>query len=160
MRIKLFDRPLPTSCVAVIAAGAKVFAAQWCKEWLMSPRHTRISTFDDATPSKALERMYVGLSRPQCSVLTQLRTGHIGLNAYLHRFKLAPSPLCPHCNVPKSVAHLLLTCPAHRIACLHLILCVKTACLSLHTLLSSKDDATPVLAFVRRATGRLPRYDL
>jgi hypothetical protein len=36
---------------------------------------------------------------------------------------------------------------------------VKTARLSLRTLLSSKNDAAPVLAFVR-ATGRLPRYDL
>jgi hypothetical protein len=75
----------------------------------MSPRHARIFTFDDATPSKALETMYVGLSRPQCSVLAQLRTGHIGFNAYLHRFKLVPSPLCSHCNAPESVPHLLLT---------------------------------------------------
>ncbi|KAJ7828638.1 hypothetical protein B0H13DRAFT_2437275 [Mycena leptocephala] len=91
-RIKLFESALPVSRAAVIAAGAKEFAAQWREEWSKSPRHTRISTFDDATPSKALEKMYEGLSRPQCSVLTQLRTGHIGLNAYLHRFKLAPSP--------------------------------------------------------------------
>jgi hypothetical protein len=125
----------------------------------MLPRHTRISTFDDATPSKALERMYVGLSRPQCSVLTQLCMGHIGLNTYLHRFKLTLSPLCPHCNVPESAPHLLPTCPAHRVARLHLILRVKTTCLSLRTLLSSKNDAAPVLSFVQ-ATGCLPRYNL
>jgi hypothetical protein len=91
-RIKLFESPLPTSRAAVIAAGAKAFAVQWHEDWSRSPRHARISTFNDANPSKALEKMYEGLSRPQCSVLTQLRTGHIGLNAYLHRFKLAPSP--------------------------------------------------------------------
>ncbi|KAF7372611.1 hypothetical protein MVEN_00124100 [Mycena venus] len=158
-RIKLFESPLPTSRAAVIAAGAKAFAAQWREKWLMSPRHARISTFDDATPSKALEKMYAGLSRPQCSVLTQLRTGHIGLNAYLHRFKLALSPLSPHCGVPESVPHFLLICPAHRIARLHLMIRVKTAHLSPCTLLSSKNDAAPVLAFVR-TTGRLPRYEL
>ncbi|KAJ7876359.1 hypothetical protein B0H14DRAFT_3436677 [Mycena olivaceomarginata] len=49
--------------------------------------------------------------------------------------------LCLHCDVPD----------------LHLIICVKTARLSLRTPLSSKKDAAPVLAFVR-ATGRLPRY--
>jgi hypothetical protein len=103
--------------------------------------------------------MYAGLSRPQCSVLTQLRTGHIGLNAYLHRFKLAPSPLCPHCGVPESVPHFLLICPAYRVPLLHLMLRVKTARLSLRKLLSSKNDAAPALAFVH-ATGRLPRYDL
>jgi ribonuclease HI len=158
-RVKLFESPLPTSRAAVIAAGAKAFAVQWREEWSTSPRYARISTFDNATPSKALEKMYEGLSRPQCSVLTQLRTGHIGLNAYLHRFKLAPSPLCPHCGTPESVPHLLLICPAHRVARLHLMIRVKTARLSLRTLLASKNDAAPVLAFVR-ATGRLPRYDL
>ncbi|KAJ6481112.1 hypothetical protein C8R45DRAFT_801069, partial [Mycena sanguinolenta] len=52
--------------------------------------------------------------------LTQLRTGHIGLNAYLHRFKLAPSPLCQHCTVPESVPHFLLICPAYHPARLRL----------------------------------------
>jgi hypothetical protein len=158
-RIKLFESPLPTSRAAVIAAGAKAFALQWREEWSLSPRYARISTFDNATPSKALEKMYNNLSRPQCSVLTQLRTGHIGLNAYLHRFKIAPSPLCPHCATPESVPHLLLTCPVYRHARLHLIIRVKTARLSLRTLLSAKSDAAPVLAFVRD-TGRLPRYEL
>jgi ribonuclease HI len=158
-RITLFENPLPTSRAAVIAAGAKVFAKQWHEEWSRSPRHARISTFDDATPSKAMEKMYVGLSRPQCSVLTQLRTGHIGLNAYLYRFKLVASPLCPHCGVPESVPHLLLICPVHRAARLHLMIRVKTTRLSLRTLLSSKNDAAPVLAFVH-TTGRLPRYDM
>jgi hypothetical protein len=120
--------------------------------------YARISTFDDATPSKALEKTYVGLSRPQCSFRTQLRTGHIGLNAYLHRFKLALSPLCPHCGVPESVPHFLLICPAHRVARLHHMIRIKTARLSLHTLLS-KNDAAPVLAHIR-AMGRLPRYNL
>ncbi|KAJ7314508.1 hypothetical protein DFH08DRAFT_620281, partial [Mycena albidolilacea] len=73
-------------------------------------RHARISTFDDAKTFKALEKMYEGLSRPQCSVLTQLHTGLIGLNAYLHCFKLTPSPLCLHCDVPESVPHFLLGC--------------------------------------------------
>ncbi|KAJ6479669.1 hypothetical protein C8R45DRAFT_800021, partial [Mycena sanguinolenta] len=85
--------------------------------------------------------------------LTQLRTGHIGLNAYLHRFKLAPSPLCQHCAVPESVPHFLLICPAYRPARLRLMLRVKSARLSLRTLISSKSEAAPVLAFVRE-TGR------
>ncbi|KAJ7770365.1 hypothetical protein B0H14DRAFT_3509281 [Mycena olivaceomarginata] len=106
------------------------------------------------------QKMYAGLSRPQCSVLTQLRTGHIGLNAYLHRFKLAPSPLCPHClTPPESVPHFLLFCPAHRSHRLRLIARIGSARLSLRSLLASKVDAAPVLAFVRD-TGRLPNYVL
>ncbi|KAJ7699597.1 hypothetical protein B0H17DRAFT_861649, partial [Mycena rosella] len=53
--------------------------------------------FDDTRPSNAVSRMYDGLSRPRCSILAQLRTGHIGLNAYLHRFHLAASAECPLC---------------------------------------------------------------
>jgi hypothetical protein len=94
---------LPISRAASIATETKAFASQWHEEWKTSPCHARVSAFDNATPSKALERMYTNLSRPQCSVLTQLRTGHIGLNAYLYRFKLAPSPLCQRCAVPEAV---------------------------------------------------------
>ncbi|KAJ7683119.1 hypothetical protein B0H17DRAFT_942155, partial [Mycena rosella] len=43
--------------------------------------------------------------------LTQLRTGHIALDAYLYRLHLALSPDCP---VPESVPHLFLACPAQR----------------------------------------------
>ncbi|KAJ6537777.1 hypothetical protein B0H19DRAFT_874039, partial [Mycena capillaripes] len=57
---------------------------------------------------------YEDLSRPQCSVLTQLRTSHIGLNAFHYRFHLAPSPECQLCLVPETVPHYLLSCPCYR----------------------------------------------
>jgi hypothetical protein len=103
--------------------------------------------------------MYTDLSCPQCSILTQLRTGHIGLNVYLHRFKLTPSPLCQRCAVPESVPHFLLACPEHQAARIRLMLRLKTVRLSLRSLISSKAEAAPVLAFVRD-TGRFPRYDV
>ncbi|KAJ6482652.1 hypothetical protein C8R45DRAFT_755089, partial [Mycena sanguinolenta] len=81
--------------------------------------------------------------------LTQLCTRHIGLNAYLHRFKLAPSPLCQFCVAPESVPHFLLICPEYRPACLRLMLHAKISRLSLCTLISSKAKADPILAFVR-----------
>jgi hypothetical protein len=103
--------------------------------------------------------MYNDLTRPQCSVLTQLRTGHIGLNAFLFRFHLAPSPACALCNTPESVPHFLLLCPAYRRQRLDLVRRLGTARLSLKLLLSAKKDAKPVLDFVRD-TGRFPRYSL
>ncbi|KAJ7656945.1 hypothetical protein DFH06DRAFT_908939, partial [Mycena polygramma] len=42
--------------------------------------------------------------------LTQMRTGHIGLNAYLARFGLVDSDLCSTCQERESVHHYLLTC--------------------------------------------------
>ncbi|KAF5310696.1 hypothetical protein D9619_007911 [Psilocybe cf. subviscida] len=50
----------------------------------------------------------------KASLLIQLRTGHIALNAYLHRFKLTDDPLCTECRQePESVLHILKFCPAY-----------------------------------------------
>ncbi|KAJ7123935.1 hypothetical protein C8R43DRAFT_826177, partial [Mycena crocata] len=69
--------------------------------------------FDSAKPSNAVSHLYDDLSRPQCSI-TQLRTTHIGLNAFPHRFHLGPSPDCTQCLVPETVSHFLLACPLYR----------------------------------------------
>ncbi|KAJ6587824.1 hypothetical protein B0H10DRAFT_1724498, partial [Mycena sp. CBHHK59/15] len=98
-------------------------------------------------------KMYGELSRPQCSILTQLRTTHIGLNAFLHRFHLDPSPDCSLCLVPETVSHFLLACPGYQRQRLTLIARLGTVCLSLRRLISAKSDPHPVLAFVRD-TGR------
>jgi hypothetical protein len=100
--------------------------------------------------------MYDDLSRPQCCVLTQLRTGHVGLNAYLHRFNLAPSSHCSLCAAPETVTHVLL-CPVFRRQRLELILKLVTTWLSLKLLLGVKADHKSVLSFVRN-TNRIPRY--
>ncbi|KAJ7704951.1 hypothetical protein B0H17DRAFT_864088, partial [Mycena rosella] len=42
--------------------------------------------------------------------ITQMRTGHVGLNAYLARFGAVDSSLCLACREPETVTHFLLTC--------------------------------------------------
>ncbi|KAI0717736.1 hypothetical protein C8T65DRAFT_527287, partial [Cerioporus squamosus] len=42
--------------------------------------------------------------------LTQLRSGHVGLNKYLARIHAVDSPLCSVCHVPETVTHYLFTC--------------------------------------------------
>ncbi|KAJ7642933.1 hypothetical protein B0H17DRAFT_1104741, partial [Mycena rosella] len=91
LRIPSFLSPLPINRAAAVAAGAREFQGRWFSEWAKSPR---------ARPSNSTQKMYGGLSRPQCSVLAQMCTGHIGLNTYLYRFHLAPSPNCPSCPAP------------------------------------------------------------
>jgi hypothetical protein len=114
---------------------------------------------DSPRPSNSLARLYDDLSRPQCSVLTQLRTTHFALNSYLYRFHLAPSPDCALCLVPETVPHFLLSCPIYRRQCLRLIQRLGTARLSLRLLLPTKSEPKPVLDFVRE-TGRFPCYAL
>ncbi|KAJ7153407.1 hypothetical protein C8R43DRAFT_828743, partial [Mycena crocata] len=55
-------------------------------------------------------RWYEDLHRSQCSIITQMRTGHVGLNAYLARFGAVDSSLCPMCREPETVNHFLLAC--------------------------------------------------
>jgi hypothetical protein len=98
-------------------------------------------------------------SRPQSSVLTQLRTTHVPLNAFLYRFHLGPSPDCALCLVPETVPHFLLLCPQYRRQRLDLVRRLGTARLSLRLLLAVKSDPKPVLEFAR-TTGRFPRYAL
>ncbi|KAJ7025516.1 hypothetical protein C8F04DRAFT_1269135 [Mycena alexandri] len=103
--------------------------------------------------------MYDGLTRPQCSVLTQLRTGHIGLHAHLHKIQVSPTPNCATCPTPETVNHFLLLCPAYRQQRLKLIIRLGTARLTLRRLLAAKSEHKAVFEFVRD-TGRLPRYQL
>jgi ribonuclease HI len=158
-RVPLFDNPLPVSKAAAIAASAKARNRRWLEELYTSPRYRRLSFFDNPHPSSTTSRMYNGLSRLQCSVLTQLRTGHIGLNAHLHRFHLAPSGDCALCFVPETVQHFLISCPTNHRHRLRLVgrLCMSR--LSMKLLLSSKSDPKPVLDFARD-TGRFPCYAL
>ncbi|KAJ7702741.1 hypothetical protein B0H17DRAFT_859695, partial [Mycena rosella] len=69
-----------------------------------SSRSHRLALFDATIPSNNISRIYGDLSRPQCSVLTQLCTAHIGLNTFLYRFHLGPSPDCALCLIPETVS--------------------------------------------------------
>ncbi|KAJ6484876.1 hypothetical protein C8R45DRAFT_829743, partial [Mycena sanguinolenta] len=86
-------------------------------------------------------------------------TGHISLNAYLHRFGTAPSPLCSNCLVLQTLSHYLLSCPMYCCQRLQLIVRLRTARLNFKCLLAAKSDHKPVLTYVRD-TLRLPRYSL
>ncbi|KAK0469965.1 uncharacterized protein EV420DRAFT_1256730, partial [Desarmillaria tabescens] len=59
--------------------------------------------------SAKVQRLYS--SRPEASLLTQLRTSHLPLhNSYLHRIKAVNSRNCDYCNDPETVSHFLLSC--------------------------------------------------
>ena len=53
---------------------------------------------------------YKGKSRRLCIVLNRLRTGHAGVDHYLHRFNMSDTPLCCICGIPDTIEHLLLHC--------------------------------------------------
>lgn len=103
---------LPKSQAALKAAYKKQLSRDWGKRWADCPQGKRLAKGCDPTPpggSRAL-RWYKDLPRRQASLITQLRTGHAGLNHFLHWIKAVSSPLCQECGVDETVPHFLLTC--------------------------------------------------
>ncbi|KAJ7202248.1 hypothetical protein B0H12DRAFT_994680, partial [Mycena haematopus] len=89
--------------------------------------------------------------------LTQLRTGHIGLNAYLARFGAVNSALCQTCQEPETVNHFLLSCRRFRTQrdTLRRALFVDgRQSLTKRTLLGKVKNRSRLLEYIR-ATGRL-----
>ncbi len=86
-------------------------------QWSTSTRFRRTCRIDRQMSS--IGRQYLRLvgTRPksQASIITQLRTGHVPLNAFLARIKKVDSPLCPSCHrTNESVLHYLVECPTHQ----------------------------------------------
>ncbi|KAJ7727140.1 hypothetical protein DFH07DRAFT_722189, partial [Mycena maculata] len=65
---------------------------------------------DKSPPTARVLNLYKDRSRAEASIITQLRTGHVGLNAPLHCIKVVDSPMCTRCGVPETVSHYLLVC--------------------------------------------------
>jgi hypothetical protein len=115
--------------------------------------------FDENPPARRILKLYEDLSRQSCSIITQLRPGHIGLNQFLHRIGVAQSPLCEHCNVPETVDHFLLTCKSftRQRETLRWQLFEAQSHLNLQNLLADHYNNRILVAYVH-STGRLNRY--
>lgn len=147
---------IPVSKAAMIATKTKEIKEQWAHTWLSSSKCRFLKTFDKSPPSGRLQKIYNNLSRPEASILTQLRTSHIGLNAHLFRVKASVTPLCSICEVPETVSHYLLACRRYNNERAALQLATKLRDLQLRELLSihSKHIAA-TLSFVK-ASRRFP----
>ena len=84
------------------------------KVWASSPRFDRMALIDPELSHNKFAKLTRCISRNHASVLFQLRSGHVPLNAYLHRIKKVDSPICQSCNQHReTVLHFLLHCEAH-----------------------------------------------
>jgi ribonuclease HI len=151
---------LPISVAALKAARKKLVARQRGAEWETSRVGKRIAQVDKTPPGKSTLKWYADLPRRQCSILTQLRTGHIGLNAYLARFGIVDTSHCPTCNEPETVNHFLFTCRRfgqQRDVLRRALHAANHQQLSKRSLLGKSKNRTLLLDYVA-ATGRFPQY--
>jgi hypothetical protein len=151
----LRTHPLPDSITALKQAHRELSKQRWATNWSKSIRFQHMSRYDMDKPSNTFLKLISPLSKKQASLLTGLRTGHIALNAHLHRIKRTDTPHCPSCpNETENVKHLLLECPqyAHERQILRNKLGRQAD--EIPHLLSNKKATDALIAFVE-ATGRL-----
>ena len=62
--------------------------------WKTSPRYNRLTQIDSHFKISNFAKLTHNLHRDQASLLFQLRTGHVPLNAYLYKIQRADSSIC------------------------------------------------------------------
>ena len=148
------------SIVAVRAAFKDELRLAWNKRWASSKYGQRIAKFDRTPPGNRITLMYRNLSRPQGSILTQLRSGHVGLNRHLARIKAVDSPLCVLCQTQETVEHYLLGCRRFIIPRHHLRVAIGRqtgGAITRHTLLATPKNMPALFDYID-ATERFPAY--
>ena len=121
-------------------------------------------TRTDATTSRRTVRLLSSMKRGQCSILVQLRSGHVGLRSYLARFAHVDSPICERCATPETVEHYLTACKRYTRARSELIRSFRYHTnseirgKSKDVALLSHPDAIPITLRYIAATNRFPLH--
>ncbi|PIL24746.1 hypothetical protein GSI_12632 [Ganoderma sinense ZZ0214-1] len=146
---RLLRKPLPISAAKIKLAFVTSLSKKATKAWRDSGRGRRFLSIDPALPSSKYMKAIKSLSRRQAAVLFQLRSGHVPLNAHLHRISRAPSSTCPACaSAPETVLHYLLVCPAYANARDRYLSGLGRRSRDLSTLLGTPDAWEPLLRYV------------
>ena len=122
---------------------------------------------DQTASSTAYQRMIVCMPRKHASLLTQLRTGHVPLQKFLHHIQRAESPLCQKCLVKhETVAHFFLRCKAYMEQCNQLQLSLGHNARSVPYLLSQAKALKHIFKFIastgrsKTTFGQLPKFTM
>ena len=107
--------------------------------------------------AKTGPKLYNTISnRNTVATITQLRTGHCGLNLFLHRFGLAKSPYCKCGYGKENAEHYLLECKNYRVQRKKLRQDVGTGNMKMGILLGDPSMIQYTVAYVK-ATGRFDK---
>ena len=148
-------RPLKSARTRHIKTAAK---EQWQKIWTEGTKNakalrhiTKIKRKGNKTGPKLYNDM---VNRDTAATIAQLRTGHCGLNHYLHRFGINGSPYCECGYGKETVEHYLLECRNYKEPRKKLREAVGTGKMKVGILLGDPTEIKHTMAYVK-ATGRL-----
>ncbi|KAG7086882.1 hypothetical protein E1B28_002802 [Marasmius oreades] len=149
---------LPRNRASIVKTYRKQLQGSHDSMFEKSPCHgrfTRLWPGGATQSSNMFRRLATDLPKKHTSVLTQLLTGHIGLNHYLHRFNIAESPTCPCCKESEeTVVHFLLRCPAHTRERNRLRTRLRNMNADMKQMLTTRSGVRETLRYVEE-TGRL-----
>ena len=117
----LLCKPLPHSADTEKLLYTREVNTMWAEQWSNSPRQARMARIDKSFPFTKFRTILHGLSRAQSSLLVQIRSGHIPLNAHLYRLNCIDTDRCLACadrpgitSTKETVTHFLFDCPAYQ----------------------------------------------
>jgi ribonuclease HI len=117
----LLRKPLPLNADAEKRIYDHEIRAMWKENWLKSPRRPRMEKIDKSFPFTNFRKLLRGHSRAQSSLLIQIRSGHIPLNAHLYKLNCVDSDKCQACHTRRgtiptreTITHFLFDCPAYQ----------------------------------------------
>jgi len=111
----ILRKEMPGSKTAIKQTLETKIRQKHAESFAEGKRCERIRKIDATTPSKKFRQISDTLNKAGTSILTQLRTEHVPLNAYLHKFHLVNSMTCSKCGKDaETVTHYLLHCASYR----------------------------------------------
>ena len=154
----LLKRKLPINPSAVKQAFSSEIKKRWRNIWRNSTRGQHMIKVDKNSPSTYILHLISSndLPRAASSLITQILTNHIPLNAYLYKIKKVDSARCPACGAShETIRHMLLKCPTYAFERwpLEQRLKKKRKELSLENILGDSEFIKPLINFLE-ATHR------
>ena len=159
----ILKSPVPTSASATKQRFHSKLNKKWEATWEELDRRQRVVIIDDDFPFNSFRKRTYQLSRNQASLMTQIRCGHIPLNAYLSRIGKSDTEFCQACldhgdgiQRRETVNHFLFEYPSLAQEREVLVGKVKMRHFNLHDLMDQTDRIRELVGFIGKS-GRFQR---
>ena len=154
---------LPTSASAIKQHFNEKLRASWKENWDNSDRGKRFAALDDNFPFTKFRNRINQLSRHQASLMIQIRSGHLPLNAYLARIGKSDTEHCQNCmenengiQCRETIKHFIFECTTYAQEREELIKKTKLSHFKLRKIMENTDRMRFLATYISR-TGRLKK---